>query len=211
MKKITVLLALAFLIISACVIYLVRSGVSLRAAPIIRPSIVTSGDHNIPPSLAIRLSPDFQSAHYVLWGALPDGRTEKLMNETKNEYEKLSHRGVTLLQDPLNASPEDFKKCPAPCWMLVPNDQVNEMLENEFLDQKIRPLQSSHISITMVPFKRDVEIPEVCLDQKRLTPDCLKPLSIHAAHRKMKEKGQRYFFMNKYQDRDFFLFIEENH
>jgi hypothetical protein len=70
MKKITVILALSFILISACMIYLIRSGVSLRSASLISPSVMSPDRHSIAKGLVVRLFPDLQSARFIFMGNL---------------------------------------------------------------------------------------------------------------------------------------------
>ncbi len=209
MKKIVALLGLAFLIISACLIYLVKSGVGLRSAPIIRPSILLEDGQNMSLGVVARLAPDFQTADYLLLGFLPEtADSQKFLEMLKSEYEMLYKKSVQILPNAIEAKPEDIQACIAPCWLLLPNTMANELSNNEWIQKLIRPLNRNYFSITWIPFSTGGEVTDACVQQKRLTLDCLKMLSVHEAKRKMKETEKRYFFMRKYLDRDYFLFVE---
>ncbi len=207
MKKIVLILSIAFLLISACMIYLVKVGVSLRSAPIIDVSVISPDLHNIADGVVFRLSPEFQSAHYVIWGFLPQSEdSQKVLELLKAEYEKIFHTPVHLLEDAETASPEEIRSCAKPCWLLLPNKKANELTLNDFIDLKVRPLGLDYFNITWVPFSKVEDVPPYCIEEKRLTLGCLKALAIQEAAKKMKH-GHQYFFMKKYNDKDFFLFF----
>lgn len=210
MKKITVLLSLAFIVISACMIYLMKVGVSLRAAPIIDASAMTSDRQNIAEGVVYRLSPEFQNAHYVLWGFLPSSAdSQKVFELLKAEYEKIFQQRVQVLENAEAASLEEIRACQKPCWLLLPREKANELASNEFISLKIRPLGAAYFNITWLPFSKREEIPPHCIEEKRLTLTCLRPLAIESSQKKMKP-GAQYFFMKKYNEKDFFLFFQES-
>lgn len=210
MKKIVLILALAFVVISACMIYLVRTGVSLRSAPIIRPSVMTADRQNIAHGVLYRLSPEFQNAHYVLWGFLPENdETRKILSLMKDEYEKIFPHKVMILADAENLTKEQLQACQKPCWLLLPRTHANELTENDFVRTRIQPLQKEYFNVTWMPFTKAEEVPEACIQEKRLTLECLQMLAVQEAQRRLKA-GSQYFFMKKYNERDFFLFFQES-
>lgn len=210
MKNISILIAIAFLFISATVIYLIRTGVSVRTAPIIRPSPITRNGLNIAQGLVLRLAPEFLTSHYIIWGVLPQTEeSENILKMIQDEYEKLHQKKVTVINDAHAASPEKIQNCRAPCWIFVPRDEANEMAPNEFFQKRIRSLGRPYTTISIIYFSKIPEISQVCLEQKRLSYNCLKELAIHEAKRKMKNEQERYFFMKKHLEKDFFLFIQD--
>jgi hypothetical protein len=60
-----------------------------------------------------------------------------------------------------------------------------------------------------VPFYNNELVPDLCENQKRLTIDCLIPLSVRDVKKKIKDPTQLYFFLRKYNDRDYFLFVQQ--
>ncbi|MGZ3802692.1 MAG: hypothetical protein ACXVB4_00655 [Pseudobdellovibrionaceae bacterium] len=210
MKKITLLLSLAFVLISACMLYLVKVGVSLRAAPIINASIISADRHNMAEGIVYRLSPEFQNAQYVLWGFLPFSQeSQKVFELLKAEYEKIFHRPVHVLMEGEKASTEEIRACLKPCWILLPKEKANELLPNDFINLKIRPLAADYFKVTWISFSKREDVPQYCIEEKRLTPECLRVLGIEEAQKKMKS-GAEYFFMKKYKENDFFLFFQES-
>ncbi|WP_413290396.1 hypothetical protein [Bdellovibrio sp. HCB337] len=210
MKKLIILLALAFVIISVCMIYLVKSGVSLRSAPIIRPSDMSEDRSNIAHALVYRLSPEFKDAHYILWGFLPqNSESQKVFAHTRTEYEKVFQQPVHILENAEAATEADLQACEKPCWLLVSKDKAHELTKNEFIEQKLRPLNRSYFSMTWLAFTKAEQVPDFCVQEKRLTLECLRVLGIHEFQRKMKP-GHQHFFLKKYKDTDFFLFFQES-
>ncbi|QLY25748.1 hypothetical protein [Bdellovibrio sp. KM01] len=210
MKKIFTILGLVFIIITFCMIYLVRKGVSLRSEPLIRPTVISADQRNISSHTVLRIFPDLQSNHYVIWGVLPETPdTQLLMTHFLEEYYKKLQIPVHIIQNGLEASAEEIQNCKKPCWIKMPHDQANELSTNEFISSKIEPTQKAHITITTMPFNGDEIVPEYCDQQQRLTLDCVTPVSVREIHRKMKDPKQLYFFLRKYNDRDFFLFVQK--
>lgn len=210
MKNIAAILAIAFLLISAMVIHLLRTGVSIRSAPIIRPSAITRGGANIAQGVVLRLAPELQNSHYVVWGVLPlTPPIKELMGMIQNEYEALQPNRVTVIEDALNASPDEIQKCLPSCWLFVPQDKAHEIGPNELIEKTIRPLKRFYTTITYVPFSKIPEPSAACIEQRNLSFECLKDLAIHEANRKMKDTKEKYFFMKKHLEHDFFLFIQE--
>lgn len=208
MKKIVIILAMAFVIISACMIYLVMSGVSLRSAPIIRPSEMSADRQNIAHGLVYRLSPEFKDTHYVLWGFLPlNEESKRVLDFTRTEYEKIFQQPVHIIENAESATAEQIQACEKPCWLLLPQEKANELTKNEYIEQKIQPTQQTYFSMTWLPFTQLEDVPDYCIREKRLTIECLRVLGIQEFQRKMKI-GHQHFFLKKYNDRDFFLFFQ---
>ncbi|HEY8271505.1 MAG TPA: hypothetical protein VIG33_11505 [Pseudobdellovibrionaceae bacterium] len=209
MKKITILLCLAFILISACMLYLVKVGVSLRSAPLIAASVISPDRQNIAEGVVFRLSPEFQNAHYVLWGFLPlSPESQKIFELLKAEYEKIFRQPVHVLANAETASAEEIRTCEKPCWLLLPMDKANELTPNELINLKIRPLGENYFNVTWVPFAKREQVSSHCMAEKRLTLECLRTLAIEESQKKMKP-GAQYFFMKKYNEKDFFLFFQE--
>jgi hypothetical protein len=210
MKKIFIILGLVFAVITFCMIYLVRKGVSLRSEPLIRPTVISADQRNIASHTVLRIFPDLQSNHYIIWGVLPETPdTQLLMTHFMEEYYKKLQIPVHIIQNGLTASAEEIQKCEKPCWIKMPHDQANELSTNEFITSKIEPTQKAHITVTVMPFNGDEVVPEYCDQQKRLTLECITPVSVREIHKKMKDPKQLYFFLRKYNDRDFFLFVQK--
>ncbi len=208
MKKIITLLSLAFVFISACLVYLIIHGVSLRTAPLIKPSTFITMEE-VAEKLVLRLFPDFQSSDYVLWGVLPlNAESQQLLESMQKDYEKVFHRKVSLLRNAREASPEDLRKCGAPCWLLLPREEANELKSPNFFESKILPLNRPSFNVTWMNFSPTEQPSQTCLEEKRLDLECVEKLSVRDTQKKMQGPG-RFFFLRKYNERDFFIFIQE--
>ncbi len=211
MKKLIALLTFCSVVISGVLIYLVLNGISLRSAPIIKPSIMTSDQKNVAEAVILRLFPDLQGAEYVVIGLRAElTESQQLLNLLKSEYEKQFGREISILPDAAAVTQLEFQSCRTPCWILTTQDKSNELTENPLLSQWLPAgSQRPYFNLTLIPFSSDAVVTDFCIEEKRLTLDCLIPLSIHEAKRKMKDPLQRYFFVRKYNERDYFLFTQE--
>lgn len=210
MKVIITILALCFTLITASIAYLLHSGVSIRTAPIIKPSIITSDFHNVPQGLFVRLFPDFQQADYILWGVSQNSReVQTTLSMVKSQYEREFTTPVNFIYDGTTASTKDIESCPRPCWILFPESSAHELSPNTWINEKLRPLNKTYFTINWIPFKKGVRVPEYCTKEKRLDLECLKVVSVNEVTSKMKAPDQRYFFVRKYLDSDYFIFIED--
>ena len=210
MNRIFSAIALSLLLISACIVYLVRSGISLRAAPIIQPSLMDFNSDNVAKALNIRLFQEMQNSRYVIWGVLPETEeSARLINKAAEEYERLFHKPVQFIRDAEVASAEYLRACAKPCWLTVASAKANPLSANTFIKDSILSLAEPFFTITIVPFKPDVEVPDGCEGEKRLSLRCFVPISVRSVRRKIKEPEKRHFFLNKYYENDFFLFIQQ--
>lgn len=195
---------------SVILIKITRDGASLRSAPIIGPSPQGVDYKNVGPAVLTRLFPDFQLSNYVLIGS-PTNLTigPQIINDIKMGYEKQFHTKVSLLSDHDNLSADEIRQCQTPCWILTSETQANEMSENNKIPQMLRKIENAnHFHLTLIPFSRVQEPSEECVAELRLSLKCLISLSIHQVRKKFKDPAISYFFMRKYQDRDYFLFIQ---
>ncbi|KYG63852.1 hypothetical protein AZI86_13620 [Bdellovibrio bacteriovorus] len=210
MKTIISLLSLGFVIIIVCLVYLLRSGVSIRTAPIIKPSIVSPDFTNVPQGLFLRLFPDIQQSHYILWSVSQNSaEVQQTLSIMKERAEKELRQPVQFIYNGPKATLEEVKACARPCWILFPEDQANELKSNDWINTRLKPLDRPYFTISWIAFHRDITVPEPCIKEKRLDLECLKVVSIQEVRRKMKEESARYFFMRKYMDSDYFLFLED--
>ncbi len=201
-----IILTLAFILISACMIYLTRSGVSIRSAALIRPSIISAEGHNMANGLVIRMAQDFKNTHYVLWGIASDSN---LFDQAQAEFEKLfPGLRITRLQLSQQTTPEEIRACPAPCWIVTEPTMAHELAGQTTLSHRNEIAEKSYFNLSVINFSKAEPVTAECDAQKRLDYDCLKTLSIREAQRKMKNPDAHYFFLRKYLDKDYFLFIQ---
>lgn len=207
------LLALGFLITGLCMFYLLRSGVSLRTAPIISPSPVKEDLKEMTNSLFVRLLPELRPHDYIVWGALPlNDETRKLIHQLMARYEQIYKSSVQLVPDGTNVDNSFLENCQKPCWILLPSSHAHELTGNDWIQRHPVLPERSYGTISIVYYARPSVKPEVseeCLKEKKLDLECLKQVSLRDAWKKMKDPQERYFFVRQYNQRDLFLFIEE--
>lgn len=213
LRTVLVLLGLVFVIISLSMGYLIWSGVSLRSAPIIKASPLGENAENVGYGVALRLSAELKDAHYVLWGLPSDSEHfAEIRKMIQAEYETLTQGKVQVnwLEPEPNQMPtiEQLAQCEKPCWVLLPQEQAHQLSSNAFIEEKVKPLGRDYITLTLLSFERDTTVPRHCEQQKRLSFECIKPLSIRESGRKVGAEEPPYFFMRKYNVGDYFLFIE---
>jgi hypothetical protein len=235
MKKVVFFISFAFVVIAGVMLYLVKVGVSLRPAEYIKPSVMTDGIATVARDVSLRIFPELQSDDYLVWG-LPDesalggapsaAEARQLVELLKNEEERVRAKKITVMADAGrvsdgNAGP-DLQNCAVPCWILRPQDQAHELAPNSFIAGRLRPLaekNSQHyFTMTVIPFQFGQAVPDECWGEKRLDFRCIQLVSIQAAEKKLPKdrvplsmkppQHPRHFFMNKYNEHDFFLFIE---
>ncbi len=187
-----------------------RDGVSIRSAPIISPSPQGEARKNISIAVITRLFPDFQNASYVVIGSPSDlSMASQIINDLKAGYEAQFKKPVMMLTDDGQLNLEKIAQCAIPCWILTSETQANELSEKNPLPQILNKLEGvRHFNLTLIPFSNVPETTEECVAEKRLSLHCIIPLSIHQVRKKFKDPGTEYFFMRKYQDHDYFLFIQ---
>jgi hypothetical protein len=232
MKKVVFFISFAFVVIAGVMLYLVKVGVSLRPAEYIKPSAMTDGIATVARDVSLRIFPELQTDDYLIWG-LPDESGEggpaaaaearELVELLKNEEEHARGKKISVTADVGTPGP-DVSTCASPCWILRKQDQANELSPNAFIKEKIRPRTETsdkhYFTLTVVPFEFGKPVPDECWGEKRLDFRCIQLVSIQAAQKKLPKENRggvatksgpkpRYFFMNKYNEGDFFLFIEK--
>lgn len=212
MKKTVTLLAIAILIVTGCVVYLLINGIGLRSAALIRPSIISAQYQNIPHSLVYRLFQEFQNADYVIWGLSEDEKlNQHLIKEIQLEYEKLFKKTVSVIhmtEKTANSFTSLVQSCHRPCWIFTPFDKANQLSKNSFVELNATIFSNNYFTLTLIKYDRNMIVNERCENQKRLDLECLTSLSIREVRRKLKLEDEKYFFLRKYNDSDYFLFIE---
>lgn len=210
MKKIAAVIVVCTLIISACIVYLVRFGIGLRPAPLIQPSVMTDDQSNVASAVMLRLFKELQDNDYIVLGVLPETEeSKKIINQAAKEYEKIFHKTVHFINDAENAGIESLLSCKKPCWLLISEKKANHLDANSLIDKQPYSFIKTFFTLTFVSFHKNIEVPKECDDQKRLSLDCLIPVSIRGVRRKMRDSQKRYFFLQKYDEKDYFLFIEK--
>ena len=198
MKTVLAILGAAILVSSGVMLYLVKKGAALRPAGVIAPSEIGTKVDLIGQAVGLRLFPDFQTAKNVVWYL--DVADEPFVNIPES----------TLANYQTNFKPElfDLRKnpqassCAENCWYV----QGANVPLPEAVQQKIKTEPSVEIFVQY--FSRDEEVPEVCENEKTLEVKCVRPVSVREVRKKLKTSAP-YFFMRRYLDSQFYLFIEK--
>lgn len=210
MKRVILLFTLAFVLIGVIMLTLVKSGVSLRAAPYIRPSVINSDFTSVAEAVFRRLFPDLQMADVIVFG-IPTNNQEasKVVHLFRKRFETEFNKTVTILYKPRSElTEEDIFRCKKPCWVFTGALEAHQIIPNSPKHPFI-PIDTEYFTLTWLSFHRHVELSKFCEEEKRLDLQCIVPVSVKDVERKFRSKTDRYFFMRKYLEQDFFLFIEE--
>lgn len=212
MKSFAIFFGIFCVAATVIMLKLTLDGVSIRSAPIISPSPQGTEYKNVASSVVNRLFPDFQMADVVLIGSPTDLKSgPQIIDDLKSNYIKQFRKAVTLLADDGNLTEEMISQCEKPCWILTSDARANELSEYNAIPQILNSMKNvRHFHITLISFFGVPEPTPDCIAEKRLSLQCLIPLSIHEVRKKFKDPSVDYFFMRKYQDRDYFLFIQSS-
>ena len=203
------MIILSLAVITACILYLVQNGISLRAAPLIQPSKIEDDYKNVADALTHRLFQQFQNSHYVIWGVKPETpETERLLNYIADDYKKIFKETLHNLDDAENADEQALLNCSKPCWLKVTKAASHRLDLISDFESKIKKLERPFFSITLISFSGDESVPNACERQKRLSFNCLVPISVRSVSRKFRDSTKKYFFLNRYYENNYFLFIQ---
>ena len=189
MKAITIILGIAFLIITGVMINLVRSGGALKPAGLIKPAELGDDPGQVANQIATRMYPEFDASKNVTWRV--EAGSEYLANipQAVLAHHKTPHKPT--LQDLRGGG---AATCLDNCWYI------------QNLDAPMPAEPTTEIFVQH--FDRDEKVPEACENEKILKVDCMRPLSVREVHRKIKTPAPHYF-MQRYLKSEFFLFIEK--
>lgn len=209
MKTIFAIIAICFALITACMIYLIKSGTSIRSEGLIRPSVMTGDLRALTRSVLARLTPQFQNLEILVLDLDPSKPMGKsLLDALQSEHQILFRKKVNLILNATQSQTSEIANCDAPCWLVVPLGSAHQLSAGGFVNDRIKPLGRKYVTLSWIEFDRNLEVPPRCNDEKRVSFECIKPLSVHEAKRKMRDPNRNYFFMRKYLESDFFLFTE---
>lgn len=205
MKLVNALLVACLVIISAVIIYLVIDGTALRSAGVIKPTVLDSENKLLPKSVALRLFPEFQSSPNTVWLASPQLQPNlaSIVASIHNYYTTLKAPSMPeLVLIGANTETSEITNSQNSKWWVFESD--NAVVLKNIHANEIKPNV-----IYVNEFKRDEVVPEVCETEKMLSRECLKVVAVREVKKKFKTE-QRYFFMRRYNDHEFYLFIEQN-
>ncbi len=197
MKTVSILLGAALIIITGILLTLLKSGGALKPAGVIGATEMGSDQNRIPKALALRLFPEFHRSKNVIWYF--DSNNGFHSGIPVNTYQEFQSPEKPVLVDLRENNP---KVCDEGCWYF---QDISTPL-SESIQEKIQAEPS--IEIFIDTFRRDAPVPQHCETEKILDNECVKHISVREIHRKLKSE-ELHFFMRRYLDSRFFLFIEE--
>lgn len=196
MKIVLSIIAAAVLLSSAVMFYLVKQGAALRPAGVIKPAEIGNNPDLIGQSIALRLFPDFQTATNVVW----------YMDLDEEPYASVAATTLANYQTQFKPSFYDLRKgpigeCRDRCWYVQSTysglpESLLAKIENE-----------PTVEIYVQYFSRGENVPEECDNAKTLMINCVRPVSVREVRKKIKTPAP-HFFMRRYLDSKFYLFIE---
>lgn len=210
MKKVGWLIGLGLVIITVCMAYLVKQGISLRSAPLIQPSVMDADRTNVAVSVIQRMHQNFEDVDYAIFGVADKAEDQQLVRMMAEEYEKVFKAPVRFLVQNESVTADVVAACERPCWILTGFEQAHTMSgANEWMKTNLLSQQKPFLSLTIMDFQGDEVVSQECHQQKRLSFDCLVPVSVREIKRRMKKPDQKYFFLRQYNGEDFFLFLQK--
>lgn len=200
MKFVFAILGAAILISSGVMVFLVKKGAALRPAGVIAPSEIGTKADLIGQSVGLRLFPEFQTVKNVIWYLdIAEEPYARIPESTLANYQTNHKPELYDLRKDSQASCATEKSC----WYV----QSAHVPLPEVVVQKIKAEPSIEIFIQY--FDRGEEVPEVCENEKTLEFKCVRPVSVREVRKKLKTPAP-YFFMRRYLDSQFYLFIENS-
>jgi hypothetical protein len=199
----TLLLVTAGLLIAGCMVFLVFQGVSLRTATLIRPSVVPD-DAALARAVAMRLFAEWKDHELVLVAEPGGDWSRRVATELQRAVTEVSRKALSVAN-----TATDPSSCPDLCWLEAPSAEVLDLAPGMLLTQRVRPTGRPYLTLHLIEFEDfERDIVADCEREKRLDFRCLKTLAIRESRRRMKDPDARYFFLRKYNHRDYFLFLQ---
>lgn len=190
MKKLIIAFSLVSLLITALLVVIIKRGVIVRPQPLIKPTLIQNDFEPVARHVALRMFPEFQSNDYIFWNLdLNNIEAQLFQKRIIEEYTKLFQKSVHVLQPD-----QSLDHCGQPCWIFSKID--------------IQSLPSRSIEFNWINYDKIESIPDQCMNKKILDFECIKYVSLKSVERKIKNKNDRYFFLHKYMDQAFYLFVK---
>ncbi|MBY0314734.1 MAG: hypothetical protein K2Q26_04400 [Bdellovibrionales bacterium] len=194
MKKANMMIGLALLVITGCIGFLFLNGIGLRFAKLIKPSVYGKEAAD---AVVIRMFPDLSERKILILGVPTDQPEAQIFTDhLKDAYARHFKEEPRMITDV-----EKLETCKGPCWLVTRLEEAHSLDDDRL---EYRNLSKNYLSIFI--FDKNADPSEECKAKLRLNLNCLHDLSIREASRKMKTQDP-YFFLNKYADNNFFVFI----
>ncbi len=213
MKKVTLLIVLACVVVGVCMVSLVRSGISLRSALLIKPSEWSQeNSQEAAQAVFYRLFPAFQSRDLLVVGVdQPTPRVTEFLEHLKANASDFYKKPIKTFDDSqILTAQAELESCAKTCWVFTETQSTSDIAPMPSVLQLAGLDEKNRFTLSIFEFEGyDEKLIPTCEQQKRLTLECLKNLAIKEAQRKMKDPNKKYFFMKQYLERDYFLFIQK--
>jgi hypothetical protein len=210
-KKVNYLIFLGLAIITGCMLYLIKSGISLRSSTLITPSEMDESMAEVSGAVFSRLFPEFQNRDLLVIGAEhPSPRVMAFINHLKLQSEAYHKNKIEIFDDDhLLGARDRIRSCSKSCWVLTEAQSTSDIAPMPSVMELAGIGEKNRFTLTIFEFDSyDPALIPNCEKQKRLKLSCLKNLAIKEAERKMHNPKKKYFFLKQYNSRDFFLFFQ---
>jgi hypothetical protein len=174
---------------------------------LIKPTLYNEDNKLLAKSVSLRLFPEFQSNPNTVW--IPSEKMEasapSIIAAIIDHYKSLKvssipHVILVKAESDLQKNNElNIQK-----WWIFPSvsDSILDKAQALSLFSETEPN-----IIYISEFKRDDIVPQNCEIEKQLSHECLKAVSVREVKKKFKSNSP-YFFMRRYNENQFYLFIE---
>jgi hypothetical protein len=207
MKWVFGALGLFSVLVVGVLLFLVKKGVILRPQPLIKPSLIESDFKPVGQRVFMRLYPQLRDIDFIfLRSSLKPKEHSAFVRDFTAEFE-------LQLKKKLNfsfISSQDFESgpsifCESPCLVWVTGELDRVQIENGGNRSK-----KSWLEIRAWTFQGEPQMTDLCLEQARLSDDCLFQVAMKLSEKKRKGLEGRLFFLYQYLDQHFYLFIEDS-
>jgi hypothetical protein len=191
------------LVVAAVLLVLAKKGVMIRPQPLIKPTLIQSDFTPVGEHVFLRLFPELHDVQVILlrWDSDVLERERFLQDFAKSFKSQLHGDFQIFLKEP---SVDDVSTCLRTCLFILAPSASRADVERVMIESGRR-----WISIKALEFAEVPETPENCLHQQMLSEDCLSPVALNLTKKKLSKTSERVFFLYKYLDHDFFLFLRK--
>jgi len=211
-KKVTHLIVIGCAVIASIMIYLFKSGISVRSQTLIRPSPIEGDMAKVSQAVFLRLFPEFEDRDVFVIGAdKPSPGVSEFIAKLELEAEDHYKKKVQVFDDDhLLSSQNEFSSCSKTCWVMTETQSTSDIAPMPSVMQLAGLNEKNRFTLSIFEFDTyDPAVIPKCEKEKRLTLECLKNLAIKEMQHQMRDHSQKYFFLKQYLDRDYFLFIQK--
>ena len=203
---------MACLMIAGIMVYLFKSGISVRSQTLIRPSLTDNDMAKVSQAVFLRLFPEFEDRDIFVIGAdQPSPAVRDLIAKLQIQAEDYYKKKIQVFdEDHLLPAQSELAKCSKTCWVLTDTQATSDIAPMPSVLQLAGLDDKNRFTLSIFEFDTyDATVIPKCEKEKRLTLDCLKNLAIKEMQHQMRDPREKYFFLKQYLERDYFLFIQK--